>query len=207
MQSCSKENVEPVDGASLVGTWRMESFRYGQDSTNANAWHLVDYNRTTTVVDLYCVNDSRINRSFISKINCAYDETATSSIGVVSSDCARSVFLKDTIWSEQTKYDLIFSSNGQFNWLEEYQYSKHINTVSQPCNTIRYNPETTQKLEASGKWSLDRAGHTLSIDYSPDFSRMGIGQTDNFRITGFSGSLITLKLVGGSGDELRLKKL
>lgn len=204
---CSKEDVRRTDAASLSGTWRIESHRYGQDSTNANAWNPVNYNKITQIIELYCVNDSRVGQSFISRVNCAYDITGGTSVGVVASDCARSIFRKDTTWYQQTKYDIAFSSDYSFNWLELFRFSTRINTINQPCSPIAYLPESENQYEANGQWLLDETNQVITVNYSPGYSRIDAEQINRFRITGFTGNTITLKLIGSSGDEWRLKKL
>lgn len=205
---CSKDgDVQHVDPQSLKATWRVEAFRWGRDSTNSNAWQRLDYGKVQSIYDIYCVYDSRVNQSFLSKINCAYDETATSSIGVESSGCAKSVFRQDTTWMQRTKNDISFSDGSGFNWTETFRFSRHINLVHQPCSSISYVPETEVPSEVTGHWSLNEASGIITVDYSPSFSRLDGQQVNQFRITSFTGNTLSIKLIGVDGDELKLQKL
>ena len=206
---CSKENedVQHVEESSLKATWRIQAFRYGQDSTNANAWHAVNYDKVTNIYDLYCIYDSGVNQSFLSKINCAYDVSTGTSIAVYSSDCARSVFRKDTAWFQQIKYDISLTPDNQFKWVEVYRNSKHINLINQPCSPLTYAPESDMTHEVSGKWSFKEASGIITVDYSPEYSRMDGQQVNYFRVTGYTGNTLSIKLVGTSGDEFKMQKL
>ena len=205
---CSKEkdDVQHIDEASLKATWRVSAFRYGQDSTNASAWHQVDYNKVTYIYDLYCVYDSRLNQSFVSKINCAYDVSDGSSIAVPSSDCARSVFRQDTTWYQHISQDISLTSDNQFKWVDIFRWSKHINLINQPCSSLTYTPEKDVVSESTGKWIFDESNGIITVDYSPNYSHMDGQQINRFRITEYTGNTLSIKLIGPNGDELKMQK-
>lgn len=205
---CSKSNddVSAINEQMLKAAWQVQAFRYGADSTNANGWQTINYNKITTVFDLYCVYDSRVQQSFLSRLNCAYDETPTSSIGVDPSGCGRTVYARDTTWMQQTKNEISFLSNQQFSWIETLNLSKHINTVRQPCSNITYVPESEDKSEVTGQWTFDQAAGVVTVDYTPGFSRLDGQAKNQFKITALSDNSIIIKLLNG-GDELRLQRL
>jgi hypothetical protein len=205
--ACTKEQDPKVTEEILASAWRVEATRYAGDTLNPNAWHPVDYAKVTTSYDLYCVNDSRVNKSFLSKINCAYDETATSSVGVFSYDCARTVFTRDTVWQQLMINDIRFSADHTFEWNEKTHYSKHINLVAQPCSSIVYAPESDFASDVTGKWSLDEVNAIITVDYSPGYSRLDGKQINKFRVNSFTGDVLTMRLLEPYGEEIRLKKL
>lgn len=206
---CSKSNddIQHVDEASLKATWRVQAVRYGQDSTNPSAWHPVDYNKVDYIYDLYCVYDSRVNQSFVSKINCAYDVSDGSGIGVPSSDCARSVFRQDTTWYQHVKQDISLTSDNQFKWVDVFRWSKHINLINQPCSSLTYVPEKDVTSESTGKWTFDEASGIITVNYAPNYSHMDGEQINRFRITNYTGNTLSIKLIGPNGDELKMQKL
>ncbi|MDX2045693.1 MAG: hypothetical protein SFU87_02855 [Chitinophagaceae bacterium] len=205
--SCKKAPDQPEE-IKLDGTWRLKSIRSDADTLNTTAaWMPLKYEKQYFDFDLYCVNDSRAGQSYISMLNCAYDVSPGSSVGVVSSDCARSVFRRDTTWIQLTHYDISLVNDSTVKMLEQYSNSKRINTILAPCNSPQYLPESITKFEATGIWKYDEAGKVITLDFTPGYSRIDGEQVNRFKVIAYSDKEITLRLITSYLAEYLLVKL
>ncbi|QNA43015.1 hypothetical protein [Lacibacter sediminis] len=204
----SGENEPEVTLNDLKGKWKFVATKEGPDSSNPQGvWTNFNYGKTTYVKELYCVNDSRVGQSYyLSDINCAYYESAGSIVGVISSDCGRTIVMRDTVWTQLTAYDLILKDANSFEWVEAYKHSKYVNLIKQPCSTIQYVPESTSGNTKNGTWTFDEASQMISVDFGTSVNSYNGEQQSKFKVTKFAGSTVELQLQGSVNMEFRLQK-
>ena len=208
---CAKnsDNPEqpPATITDLKGKWKITATKSGPDSTNAQGlWTSIDYVKHTTINEIYCVNNSNLGKSFLSQVNCAYYESPGSIVGVVSSDCARTIFLRDTVWMQLTNYELVLKDGNAFDWTEAYRHSKYVNTINQPCSSILYMPEATTDYTRSGTWTFDEATQMISVEFVNSVNPYNGETKSKFKVTKFTGNQAEIKLQGSVGEEFRLEK-
>lgn len=206
--SCKKAPDQPEE-INLAGVWRLKSMRSNADtlSNNNPDWQPLNYEKVYTGFDLYCIYDSRIGQSYLSVMNCAYEASPGSIIGVLTSDCARSVFRRDTAWLQLTNYDISFAGDSTVKVLEQYSNSKRINIILAPCNPPQYLPESITKFEETGKWKYDETGKIITLDFNPGYSRIDGKQVNRFKVIAYSDKEITLRLITSYLAEYLLIKL
>ncbi len=206
---CQKagENAPDVTLNDLKGKWRVVATKSGPDSTNPQGqWTAFNYGKQVTVNELYCVNDSRIGQSFISPVNCAYYDAAGSIMGVLTSDCARSIFMRDTVWMQLTAYDLVLNDAASFSWVEAYQHSKRVNWIKQSCSNVQYVPESTTGNTKNGTWVFDEATQMITVDFINSVNSYNGETQSKFKVTKFTGAEVELKMQGSVNIEFRLQK-
>ena len=200
-------NQPPATITDLKGKWKIAATKSGPDSTNSQGlWTSIDYVKHTTINEIYCVNNSNLGKSFLSQVNCAYYESPGSIVGVVSTDCARSIFMRDTVWSQLTNYELVLKDANAFEWTEAYRYSKYLNTINQQCTSIQYMPEATTDYTRNGTWTFDEATQMISVEFVNAVNPFNGETKSKFKVTKFTGSEAEIKLQGSVGLELRLQK-
>lgn len=207
--ACQKagENNTSVTLNDLKGKWRVVATKAGPDSTNPQGqWTAFNYGKQVTVNELYCVNDSRIGQSFISPVNCAYYDAAGSIMGVLTSDCARSIFMRDTVWMQLTAYDLVLNDAASFSWVEAYQHSKRVNWIKQSCSNVQYLPESTTGNTKNGTWVFDEATQMITVDFINSVNSYNGETQSKFKVTKFTGAEVELKMQGSVNIEFRLQK-
>lgn len=207
--ACQKagENNTSVTLNDLKGKWRVVATKAGPDSTNPQGqWTAFNYGKQVTVNELYCVNDSRIGQSFISPVNCAYYDAAGSIMGVLTSDCARSIFMRDTVWMQLTAYDLVLNDAATFSWVEAYQHSKRVNWIRQSCSNVQYLPESTTGNTKNGRWVFDEATQMITVDFINSVNSYNGETQSKFKVTKFTGAEVELKMQGSVNIEFRLQK-
>lgn len=206
---CQKnvENQPLATIADLKGKWKITATKSGPDSLNTQGlWTSIDYVKHTTVNEIYCVNNSSLGKSFLSQVNCAYYESAGSIVAVVSSDCARTIFMRDTVWMQLTDYSLALNNGNTFGWTEAYRHSKYLNVMNQPCSSIQYIPESTRDFTRNGTWSFDEATQMITVNFSNTVNPYNGETQSSFKVTKFTGNHAELKLQGSVGMEFRLEK-
>ena len=208
---CQKNSDNPEQPAvtitDLKGKWKITATKSGPDSTNAQGlWISIDFAKTTSINEIYCVNNSNLGKSFLSQVNCAYYESAGSIVGVVSSDCARSIFMRDTVWNQLTDYGLELKDGNAFDWREAYRHSKYLDVINQQCNSIHYIPEATRDYTRSGTWSFDEAIQMITVDFVNSVNPYNGETKSKFKVTKFTGNEAEIKLQGSVGLEFRLQK-
>lgn len=206
---CQKngENNPQVTLNDLKGKWRITATKAGPDSTNPQGqWSAFNYGKQVTINELYCVTDSRIGQSFISPVNCAYYETAGSIMAVLTSDCARAIFMRDTVWMQLTAYDLLLNDASAFSWVETYLHSKRVNWIKQPCSSVQYLPESTSGNTKNGTWTFDEATQMITVDFINSVNSYSGEAQSKFKVTKFTGTEAELKMQGSVGIEFRLQK-
>jgi hypothetical protein len=206
-KNSDNQNQPTASIADLKGKWKITATKSGPDSTNAQGlWTSIDYVKNITINEIYCVNNSNLGKSFLSQVNCAYYESTGSIVGVVSSDCARSIFMRDTVWMQLTDYGLELNDGNTFLWNEAYRHSKYLNTINQQCSSIQYIPEATRDYARSGTWSFDEATQLISVHFINSVNPYNGETASRFKVTKFTGNEAELKLQGSVGLELRLQK-
>lgn len=206
---CQKTGTDQpqVDINDLKGKWKFIATKSGPDTLNPQGlWTNINYTKNTTVQEIYCVNDSRTGQSFLSTVNCAYYQAPGSIVAVVSSDCARSIFMRDTVWMQLTAYDLILKEAASFDWVEGYTHSKRLNLINQSCNSLQYNPESVTGFTRTGNWTFDEASQTITINFTNTVNPYNGDTQSKFSVTKFSGTEVELKMQGAVGIEFRLQK-
>lgn len=208
---CAKnsDNPEqpPATITDLKGKWKITATKSGPDSTNTQGvWTSIDYVKHTTINEIYCVNNSSLAKSFLSQVNCAYYESPGSIVGVVSSDCARTIYMRDTVWMQLTNYELVLKDANAFDWTEAYRHSKYLNTINQQCSSIQYVPEATRDYTRSGTWSFDEATQMITVDFVNSVNPYNGETQSKFKVTKFTGNEAEIKLQGSVGLEFRLQK-
>lgn len=207
--ACQKagENNTSVTLNDLKGKWRVVATKAGPDSTNPQGqWTAFNYGKQVTVNELYCVHDSRIGQSFISPVNCAYYDAAGSIMGVLTSDCARGIFMRDTVWMQLTAYDLVLNDAATFSWVEAYQHSKRVNWIRQSCSNVQYLPESTTGNTKNGTWVFDEATQMITVDFINSVNSYNGETQSKFKVTKFTGAEVELKMQGSVTIEFRLQK-
>lgn len=210
---CTKapeENQKEITEADLIGSkWRIVAFRNGADTSSpgSTTWLEMNYQKHTSIVDLFCIYDARVGKSFLSRNNCSYELSPGPIVGVVSPDCARSVFKKDTVWSQLTHYDLEFSSNKNFFLLEQYTNSRYLAFYNKPCSSAEYIPEGVRKYESYGKWSFDAVSNKIIVDYGFTFSRIDGEPINRFSVQSFTGNELVIRLITYNLTEYKLRRL
>jgi hypothetical protein len=205
-----EENQKEITEADLTGTkWRIVAFRNGSDTANPGSatWLEVNYQKNISIVDLFCIYDSRVGKSFLSRNNCSYELSPGSIVGVVSADCARTVLKKDTVWSQLTNYDLEFSSNKNFFWLEHYTNSKYTAFYNKSCQSLEIVPEGIRKYESYGKWSFNPVSRMIMVDYGFTFSRLDGEPINRFSVQSFTGNELVIRLITYNLSEYKLRRL
>ncbi len=207
--ACQKNNdVQPADINALKGNWRVIAQRSGPDTLNPQGtWTNVNFSKQNADYDLYCITDSRIGQSFISQLNCAYDVSAGSSVGVFSYDCARTVFMRDTVWSQLTNFDIGLKDANAFEWLEQYNHSKRVNLINQRCTPVPYMPAYSTKNQRTGNWVFDEPSQIITVDYGSGYSPFDGEKINRYKVVSFSGKEIILKLQAAYLSEMKLSKL
>jgi hypothetical protein len=208
---CAKKNDNPDQPPATITDlkvkWKIAATKSGPDSTNAQGlWTSIDYVKHTIINEIYCGNNSSLGKSFLSQVNCAYYESPGSIVGVVSSDCARTIFMRDTMWMQLTNYELVLKDGNAFDWTEAYRYSKYLNTINQQCSSIQYIPEATRDYTRSGTWSFDEATQMISVEFVNAVNPFNGETKSKFKVTKFTGNEAEIKLRGSVGLELRLQK-
>ena len=202
----SEQEAQKLTEQSLAVTWRLDAVRNPNDQLNPNAWQVLDYSKQTTSFDIFCVYDAQRNQSFLSVNNCSYDN-GFSMVSVAPGGCATSVYTRDTTSAQIIKNDLSFSASHEFNWMETTRLSKRLFLVSQICASPLYEPENDISYEAMGQWSLDEATGVITVNYGPEGSRLDGEPVNQFNVTEYTGSTLTIKQNSTSGLEYRLRKL
>ena len=197
----------PATITDLKGKWKIVATKSGPDSTNAQGlWTSIDFVKNTTINEIYCVNNSSLGKSFLSQVNCAYYESPGSIVGVVSSDCARTIFMRDTVWMQLTEYGLELKDGNAFDWKEAYRHSKYLNTINQQCSSIQYVPEATRDYTRRGSWSVDESTQMISVEFVNSVNPYNGETKSKFKVTKFTGNEAEIKLQGSVGLEFRLQK-
>ncbi|MEJ8844410.1 hypothetical protein WG954_18595 [Lacibacter sp. H375] len=196
----------PATITDLKGKWKITATKAGPDSTNAQGlWTSIDYTKYTTINEIYCVNNSSLGKSFLSQVNCAYYESPGSIVGVVSGDCARTIFMRDTVWNQLIDYGLELKE-AAFDWKEAYRHSKYLNVINQQCSSIQYIPEATRDYTRSGTWSFDEATQMISVEFINSVNAYNGETKSKFKVTKFTGSTVELQMQGSVNIEFRLQK-
>lgn len=206
---CQKnsDNQPPATITDLKGKWKIAATKSGTDSLNTQGlWTSIDYVKNTTINEIYCVNNSSLGKSFLSQLNCAYYESPGSIVGVTSSDCARTIFMRDTVWMQLTDYSLVLKDGNAFDWTEAYLHSKYLNVINQPCSSIQYIPEAARDFTRNGTWSFDEATQMITVNFSNTVNPYNGETQSKFKVTKFTGNEAELKLQGSVGMEFRLQK-
>nr|WP_294908570.1 hypothetical protein [uncultured Lacibacter sp.] len=206
---CQKNSDEqpPATIADLKGKWKITATKSGPDSLNTQGlWAGIDYVKHTTVNEIYCVNNSSLGKSFLSQVNCAYYESPGSIVAVVSTDCARSIFMRDTVWMQLTDYSLVLKDGNAFDWTEAYLHSKYLNVINQQCNSIQYMPEAARDYTRNGTWTFDEATQTITVNFVNSVNPYNGETQSKFNVTKFTGNTAEIKLQGSVGIEFRLQK-
>jgi hypothetical protein len=197
----------PATITDLKGKWKITATKSGPDSTNAQGlWTSIDYVKTTTINEIYCVNNSSLGKSFLSQVNCAYYESPGSIVGVVSGDCARTIFMRDTVWNQLTDYSLELKDGNAFDWKEAYLHSKYLNVINQQCTSIQYVPEAARDYTRSGSWAFDEATQMITVNFVNSVNPINGETQSRFKVTKFTGNLAEIKQQGSVGLEFRLQK-
>lgn len=207
--ACHKNNDALLaTQASLKGNWRVIAERSGPDTLNTQAkWVDVNYTKQTGDYDIYCITDSRIGQSFLSSTNCTYQDAPGSYIGVFSADCAKSVFMRDTVWSQLVNYDFSLNESNQFNYLLQYNHSKRVNLMNQHCNTVIYTPAYSAKTEQAGTWSFNETDQIITVDYGTATSPVDGQKMNHYKVINFKNDEVVLRFQGSSLSDFKLHKL
>ncbi|MDP9230015.1 MAG: hypothetical protein M3O67_05005 [Bacteroidota bacterium] len=198
------EPNEPVTEALLSATWHLDATRSETDPVNPNVWQVVNYNKETSSFDIFCVYDAPHSQSFLSANNCSYNN-GYSVITVVPGDCATSASKRDTTWHQIMESNFTFSADHNFNSHQLMHFSKNLDLINKDCSSTAYIAERDIVYEANALWSLDEASATISVDYGSDVSSIDGQPINQFKISGFAGSTITIKQIP-VGAEYRLIK-
>ena len=184
------------------------SKRSGPDTLHPQGiWTNVDFSKQNADYDLYCINDSRVGQSFISNVNCSYQDGAGSYVGVFTSDCAHAVYARDTVWSQLVNFDISLKDANSFEFLEQYNLSKRVNLINQHCNPVSYMPAYSTKNERSANWVFDEAAQIITVDYGTAFSPFDGEKINRYKVVSFTGKEVVLRLQASYFTELRLNKL
>jgi hypothetical protein len=197
----------PATITDLKVKWKIAATKSGPDSTNAQGlWTNFEYVKQSIINEIYCVNNSSLGKSFLSLVKCAYYEASGSLVGVDSSDCAKAVFMRDTVWQQLMAYNLVLKDGNAFDWTETYLHSKYLNLINQPCASAQYIPEIARDYTRSGTWSFDEATQMISVDFVNSVNPYNGETQSKFKVTKFTGNEAEIKLQGSVGLELRLQK-
>lgn len=209
LSACQKNNdVQTADINDLKGNWRIIAQRSGPDTLHPQGiWADVNFSKQNADYDLYCINDSRVGQSFISTVNCAYQDGAGSYVGVFTSDCAHTVYARDTVWSQLVNFDISLKDANSFEFLEQYNLSKRVNIINQHCNPIPYMPAYSTKNERIASWVFDEAAQIITVDYGAAFSPFDGEKINRYKVVSFTGKEVVLRLQASYFTELRLSKL
>ena len=201
----SEQEVQKITEQSIAATWRLDAIRNPNDPLNPTTWQVLDYSKQTTSFDIFCVFDAQRNQSFLSVNSCSYDN-GFSTISVAP-NCATSAYTRDTTSQQLIKNDLSLSANHEFDWMETTHLSKRLFLVSQICASPLYEPENDISYEAIGQWSFNEATEVITVDYAPETSRLDGEPVNQFKVTEYTGSTLTIKQISTTGLEYRLRKL
>ncbi len=211
--SCKKspkqaETYVLTPAALTANSWRIESVKNNVDPQNpgSSPWVKTNFERKDTVVNLYCVQDTHTNKSYISVSPCFYQIGGGAIVQVGSNDCATTVYYRDSTWSQLTRNDFRFNRGGNFVWVEQYNRSKFVNTYGKYCSPLVIVPEGIVRIESKGIWSFDEHTKTIKIDYGLEFSRLD-GQTYNyFQVVSYNGNELILRFHSRTATDYRLVK-
>ncbi len=209
LSACQKNNDQQLaDINDLKGNWRVIAQRSGPDTLNPQGtWTDMNFAKQHADYDLYCINDTRVGQSFISNVNCAYSVSSGSSVGVFSYDCARTVYMRDTVWSQLINFDISFKDGNAFDFLEQYNHSKRVNLVNQRCTPVPYLQPYSTKNERTANWVFDEAAQIITVDYGAAFSPFDGEKINRYKVVSFTGKEAVLRIQAAYFTELRINKL
>jgi hypothetical protein len=198
--SCSKKNedIPPLTEETLATNWRLDGIKQGSET-----WTQINYEKTSTSFDLYCVTDPQRNQSFISKSSCSYNNGYTT----VTVGCATSVYKRDTTWEQITNFDFSFAPSKEVVLLRAMKYSKRLILENETCTSGASLPEYTMSQIAFGTWAFDVAAGMITVTYESEEGGIDNEDMNQFKVTGYTGQTLTLKHQSTNGLEYKFRKL
>lgn len=208
LTACQKNNDLKADINDLKGNWRITAQRSGPDTLHPQGvWTETNFSKQNADYDIYCISDSRVGQSFLSNIDCSYQVGTGSYVGVISSDCSHTVYMRDTVWSQLINFDIILKDAGTFEFLEQYNHSKRINLINQHCSPVLYNQAYSSKNERTANWVFDETAQIITVDYGAAYSPFDGEKINRYKVVSYSTNEAIFRLQSSYFTELKLVKL